>query len=93
MMTFEITLEEYNSGRLLLDNTVEITSQRFFDQPSKGISKDLFKKKIIGMTSEELWNAIRQNSRVKNESSSIFYLQSLLMTSELHVYEREVCKY
>ena len=70
MMALEVTPEKYNSSRLPLDNTVEINKQRLLDQTSKDVSQELFKKEIIGITSEELWNAIRQNSRVKKESST-----------------------
>ena len=68
MMALEITPEEYNSSRLPLDNTVEINKQKLLDQTSKDVSQELFKKKIIGITSEELWTAIRQNIRIKKES-------------------------
>ena len=60
-MALEITPEEYNSTRLPLDNTVEIDKQRLLNQTSK---------EIIGITSEELWTAIKQNSKIKNESST-----------------------
>ena len=60
----------YNSTRLPLDNTVKINKQRLLDQTSKDVSQELFIKEIIENTSEELWTAIRQNSRVKNESST-----------------------
>ena len=61
MMALEITPEEYKSTRLPLDNTVEINKQRLLDQTSKDISQELFKNEIIGITSEELWTARRQN--------------------------------
>ena len=55
MTTLEITPEEYNSTRLPL----EITKQRLLDQTSEDVSQELFKKEIIGITSEGLWTAIR----------------------------------
>ena len=70
MMALEITPEEYNSSRLPLDNAVEINKQRLLDQTLKDVSQELFKKEIIGITSEELWTATRQNSRIKKESST-----------------------
>ena len=70
MMALEIIPVEYNSIRLPLNNTVEINKQTLLDQTSKDVSQDLFQKEIIGITSEELWIAIRQNSRRKNESST-----------------------
>ena len=57
---------------IALDKTVGINKQRLLDLASKGISQELFKKEIIGITSEELWTARKQNSRVKNESSAQF---------------------
>ena len=60
-MALEITPEEYKSTRLPLDNTAEINKQRLLDQTSKDISQELFKNEIIGITSEELWTARRQN--------------------------------
>ena len=70
MMSLEITTEEYNSSRLLFDNTVEINKQKLLDQTSKDLSQELFKKEIIGITSEQLWTGVRQNSRIKRESST-----------------------
>ena len=70
MMALEVTREEYSSTRLPLDYTVEINKQRLLDQTSKDVSQELFEKEIIGITSEELWTAIRQKSRIKNESST-----------------------
>ena len=66
-MALEITPEEYNSSRLPLDNAAEINRQRLLNQTSKDVWQKLFKKEIIGITSEELWTAIRQNSRIKKE--------------------------
>ena len=70
MIALEITPEKYNSTRLPLDNTVEINKQILLDQNSKDVSQELFKKEIFGITSEELWTAIRQNSRIKSKSST-----------------------
>ena len=70
MIALEITPEKYNSTRLPLDNTVEINKQILLDQNSKDVSRELFKKEIFGITSEELWTAIRQNSRIKSKSST-----------------------
>ena len=70
MMVLEITPEEYNSAIMPLDSTVEINKQRLLDQTSKDVSQELFKKEIIGITPEKLQTAIRQNSRIKNESST-----------------------
>ena len=54
MMALEITTEEYNSSRLLFDNTIEINKQKLLDQTSNDLSQELFKKEIIGITSEQL---------------------------------------
>ena len=70
MIALEITPEKYNSTRLPLDNTVEINKQILLDQNSKDVSQELFKKEIFGIPSEELWTAIRQNSRIKSKSST-----------------------
>ena len=49
---------------IALDKTVGINKQRLLDLASKGVSQELFKKEIIGITSEELWTARKQNSSV-----------------------------
>ena len=70
MMALEITPEEYNSSKLPLDNAFEINKQWLLDPTSKDVSQKLFKKEIIGITSEELWTPIRQNNRIKKSITS-----------------------
>ena len=49
-----ITVLDYFLTKLL-----KINIQRFFNRPSKDNSKELFKNKTCGITSEELWNVLR----------------------------------
>ena len=85
MMALEITLKEYNSSRLPLVNAVEINKQRLLDQTSKNVSHELFKKEIIRITSVELWTAIRQNSRIKEESTTQYNSVPLVNKGQISI--------
>ena len=68
-----------------LDNTVGISQQRLLDLTSRDVSQESFEKEIIGITSEELWTARRQNSRLKKESSTQFKSVPLVNKGQISI--------
>ena len=64
---------------------IGISKQRLLDLTSRDVSQESFEKEIIGITSEELWTARRQNSRLKKESSTQFKSVPLVNKGQISI--------